>query len=60
MALNSSHQNISWITPHHQSSDCQQLHSSEYVSVLVCITLIFMLLLGLYVIFFKWVYEVAS
>merc|ERR1711971_581348 len=42
-----------------QSQRCEgpQLHSGEYVSVVVCMVIIFIALIALYVLFFKWVFE---
>ena len=37
-----------------------QLHSGEYVSVIICMVIIFIALIALYVIFFKWVFEVEN
>lgn len=58
---NTKGQNISWMAPSQEypNPGCQQVQSSEYVTVMVCMTLIFILLLGLYIIFFKWVFEVS-
>ena len=37
-----------------------QMHSGEYVSVVICMVIIFIALIALYVIFFKWVFEVVN
>ena len=41
---------------HHQ--ECVKIHSSEYVIVVISLAAIFIMILALYCLFFKWVFEV--
>ena len=41
-----------------QHQECVKIHSSEYVIVVISLAAIFIMILALYCLFFKWVFEV--